>query len=85
MRLLIAVLLLATPAFAATAPPTPAGCVRDNSAVFAVVPEAATDPAKGFQRLDRLPPAAAYLAVYRHVGKCLAPVVVRAEIGNRGR
>ena len=35
----------------------------------------------GFRRLDRLPPAAEYLTVFRTVDRCPAPVVVRYDIG----
>jgi hypothetical protein len=35
------------------------------------------------RRLNELPPADAYKAVYRRVGGCIAPIVVRTRIGSR--
>jgi hypothetical protein len=37
------------------------------------------------KRLGDLPPAQHYLAVYRAIDKCPAPVIVRYGIGNRQR
>lgn len=78
MRVLIlAALLLPVPVLAeGVAAPKSAPCAADSR----VVPATAAG-ADGFRRLDRLPPAAHYLAVYRAVGGCPAPVVVRYGIG----
>jgi hypothetical protein len=35
------------------------------------------------RRLTELPPANAYSAVYRHIGGCEAPIVVKFGVGNR--
>jgi hypothetical protein len=79
MRILIAAaaLLLPMPVLADIVPEwTSRTCAIDNR----VVPTKDAK-AKGFQRLDRLPPAAEYLTVYRAVGGCPTPVVVRYGIG----
>lgn len=48
----------------------------------AVGPRPAGEPGPpGARRLDRLPPAQHVLAVFRTVDGCLAPVIVRSEIG----
>ncbi|UAJ11370.1 hypothetical protein [Polymorphobacter megasporae] len=83
MRFLIAavVLSLSAPALADIVPEwRSAGCAADTR----VMPAAAAKAA-GFQRLDQLPPAAEYLTVYRAVGRCPAPVVVRYGIGTPRR
>nr|WP_295659599.1 hypothetical protein [Polymorphobacter sp.] len=79
MRYLIAAAVFATstPAFADIVPEwTSRTCAVDNR----VLPAATLKP-DGFHRLDQLPPAAEYLTVYRAVGRCPAPVVVRYGIG----
>ncbi|MGI4876400.1 MAG: hypothetical protein ACRYG4_02815 [Janthinobacterium lividum] len=79
MRFLIAVaaLSLSAPALADIVPEwTSRTCAVDTR----VLPAAAAK-LDGFHRLDRLPPAAEYLTVYRAVGRCPAPVVVRYGIG----
>jgi hypothetical protein len=35
------------------------------------------------RKLTELPPANAYLAVYRHIGHCEAPIVVKYGVGHR--
>ena len=35
------------------------------------------------RKLTELPPANAYLAVYRHIGHCEAPIVVKYGVGRR--
>lgn len=35
------------------------------------------------RRLTELPPANAYSAVYRHIGGCEAPIVVKYRVGGR--
>ena len=35
------------------------------------------------RKLTELPPANAYSAVYRHIGGCEAPIVVKYGVGNR--
>jgi len=35
------------------------------------------------RKLTELPPANAYSAVYRHIGGCEAPIVVRYGVGRR--
>lgn len=72
MRILIAALLLLPPipALADIKPTTKRDCaVRQQ-----IVPVATTQ--QGFERLDRLPNARAYLTVYREVDRCPAPVIV---------
>ncbi len=76
MRFLIAaVLLLPVPALAdVVATPPSRTCAVD----IRVLPAAMFD---GFQRLDRLPPASEFLAVYRAVGGCPTPIIVASRIG----
>ena len=46
--------------------------------------EARQPPGKPeFHHLNELPAADAYRAVYRRIGGCIAPVIVRYGIGNR--
>ncbi|MBV8972603.1 MAG: hypothetical protein JO290_09965 [Sphingomonadaceae bacterium] len=78
MRLLPLVLLLLPAAASADVVPAPDGACRDPNRVEMA---AGRDATPGFRRLDRLPPAAEYLTVYRRVGRCPAPVVVRYGIG----
>jgi hypothetical protein len=35
------------------------------------------------QKLNELPAASAYKAVFRHIDKCLAPIVVKYGVGER--
>ena len=35
------------------------------------------------QRLDELPDADLYLAVYRHIGRCEVPIIVKYGVGRR--
>lgn len=81
MRILIALLFVPMPALADVVSSPPVTCERDERVQLA----AASSVPKGFQRLDRLPPAAEFLAVYRRVGQCPAPVVVRYNIGTARR
>ncbi len=57
-------------------PPANADCAID-----ARVEAAARAGQNGFQRLDRLPPAALYLTVVRTVDRCPAPVIVSPVVG----
>lgn len=80
MRILVLMaIMLPVPVFADIVTPPHAAsrvCGRDDR----IMPAGVThDP--GFQRLDRLPPAAAYLTVYRSVDGCPAPVIIRYNIG----
>ncbi len=77
MRILLTALLLPFPAFADAVRP-PRGCHSE-----ARVETVAGAGQGGFQRLDRLPPANVYLTLYRELGHCPSPVVVRARVGNR--
>ena len=79
--LILGLALLSTPAFADVAPPPRfAHCTVDDRVMAAA--RAGQD---GFRRLDRLPPAAEYLTVFRTVDRCPAPVVVRYDIGTPRR
>lgn len=79
MRALVVMAMLATPALAEPVS-SPPHC-RDRNGVF----PAAAEGAAAFRRLDRLPPAAHVLTVFRAVDGCPAPVVVRYGIGVRPR
>jgi hypothetical protein len=35
------------------------------------------------QKLNELPPANTYLAVFRHIGRCEAPIIVKYNVGGR--
>ena len=35
------------------------------------------------QKLTELPPANTYLAVFRHIGSCEAPIIVKYNVGGR--
>lgn len=72
-RLLALLLFLPVPALADVVPSPRTKCPATDH----VVPTAAPGARRGFQRLDRLPPAAEYLALYRTIGDCPAPVIVR--------
>ncbi len=77
MRILpLALMLLATGAAADVVQPA-ARCARGDRVQMA----AGAHDAPGFRRLDQLPPAAEYLAVYRRLDRCPAPVIVRYNIG----
>lgn len=80
MRILIAAaLLLPAPAFAdmvGRSDKAARVCGRDNRVL-----QAAAAGQGGFQRLDHLPAAKEYLTVYRSIGGCPAPVIVRYDIG----
>ncbi len=80
MRIALLVLAL-LPAVAAADVVQPAkGCAPD-----ARVEAAARGRRDGFRRLDRLPPAGAFLAVYRQVDHCPRPVVVADDVGRMQR
>ncbi|MEO5972010.1 MAG: hypothetical protein ABIP91_01420 [Sphingomicrobium sp.] len=76
---MILLMLAAAPA-ALQSPPASAAtdCPRTTSH-YAVRPGQRVEPRK----LTELPSANAYAAMYRHVGGCEVPVVVRYGIGNR--
>ena len=76
-------LLLAAAAAAMTSaqplqPGTPANCPRTTS-YYAYRQGEPLKPRK----LTELPPANAYSAVYRHVGHCEVPIVVKYGMGRR--
>ncbi len=80
MRAGIRVALLAAPIAASAdivSPPAQRQCRIDDRVLAA---GRAGQP--GFHRLDRLPRAADYLAVYREVDHCPTPVIVRYDIGT---
>ncbi len=79
--LILALALFPVPAFADVFRPWPAQPCAIDSRVMATA-RAGKD---GFRRLDRLPPAAEYLTVFRTVDRCPAPVVVRYAIGATPR
>ena len=80
MRVLIAAaLLLPIPVLADTVG-RPDGAARTCGQDNRVLP-ASSSTRSGFQRLDRLPAAKEYLTLYRSVGGCPAPVIVRYNIG----
>jgi hypothetical protein len=95
MRLPLLVTVLALSAPAASAGPSPAG----NMPAFKPGPShadgcpptsryhAAKDGRRGLspQRLGDLPMADGYAAVYRHIGRCEAPIIVRYGIGREQR
>jgi hypothetical protein len=37
----------------------------------------------GVKKLSELPPGDAYFAVYRHIGRCEAPMLVKFGVGDR--
>lgn len=79
MRVLIlALALLPTAALADVVQSQP----KRQCAVDDRVMAAARAGQDGFRRLDRLPPAAEYLTVFRTVDRCPAPVIVRYAIGG---
>jgi hypothetical protein len=75
-------LLLAAAAAMNSAQPlqsgTPAYCPRTTS-YYAY---RSSEPLKP-RKPTELPPANAYAAVYRHIGRCEAPIVVKYGVGNR--
>ena len=75
-------LLLAAAASMISAQPlqssTPAYCPRTTS-YYAY---RSSEPLKP-RKLTELPPANAFAAVYRHIGRCEAPIVVKYGVGNR--
>jgi hypothetical protein len=78
-------LLLAVALAAVTAVPAQG----HRSAATAECPQTtahiAVERGKGppMKKLNELPPANAYKAVYRHIGGCEVPVVVRYNVGRR--
>ena len=75
--LIVALAVLSTAAAADVVPPPARHCAVDDRVLAAA--RAGQD---GFRRLDRLPPAAEYLTVYRTVDRCPAPVIVRFDVGG---
>jgi hypothetical protein len=76
-------LLLAAAAamIAAPRPPqagAPANCPRTTS-YYAYRSSQPLAP----RRLTELPPANAFSAVYRHIGGCEAPIIVKYQVGRR--
>ena len=91
MRLLAVALLTLLPATAgavaansapvvkgALPPPQSPDCPRTTS-FYAFDPSQPVKPRK----LDELPPANVYAAVYRRVGNCEVPVIVKYGVGGR--
>ena len=94
MRLLVLALALSVPAPAAAAPGTPARntpVINPNGPASAVCPptsryEAARRGGKlGPSLLSQLPAADMYNAVYRRIGGCEAPIIVRYDVGGATR
>jgi len=73
-----AVAVKGTPVVKGALPPASADCPRTTS-YYAFDPSKPVKP----QKLVELPPANAYAAVYRHVGGCEVPVVVKYGVGRR--
>lgn len=75
-------LLLALVTISATVPP-----VRPTSLPECqrTTPQIAVERGKGppMKKLNELPPANAYKAVYRQIGGCEVPVIVRYNVGGR--
>lgn len=90
MRLLFLALALsaATSASAASVTPRDMPVIDPNGPAAAVCPptsryEAARRSGKlRMQKLNELPPADMYNAVYRRVGGCEAPIIVRYNVGG---
>jgi len=85
-------LLLATALFAAAASAEPTGdlpLMNPKAAEPATCPATSRYEASGrnkkprAQRLDELPDADLYLAVYRHIGRCEVPIIVKYGVGRR--
>jgi hypothetical protein len=74
---LIAAPLTAAPRAPAKFEPPKAHCPR-TTAVHTFDPGKAVKPRK----LNELPPANQYAAVYRHIGGCEVPLVVRYNVGG---
>ena len=94
MRLLVLALALSAPAPAAASPATPARnipVINPNGPASAVCPptsryEAARRGGKlGPSLLSQLPAADMYNAVYRRIGGCEAPIIVRYDVGGATR
>ncbi|MEO8454007.1 MAG: hypothetical protein ABI454_02510 [Sphingomicrobium sp.] len=73
-----AVGLQGAPATKGAASPSTAECLRTTS-YYAYRQGEPLKPRK----LTELPPANAYSAVYRHIGRCEAPIVVKYGVGRR--
>jgi hypothetical protein len=93
MRVLLLTSLLAIPASSAALPagdmpaynPTPreAAGLRPKTAAQTAAEQVKRGPAK-LHKLTDLPPANAYIAVFRHGSKgCEAPIVVKYGLGRR--
>lgn len=91
MRLLLLVAAIAIAPASSAQPPTP---VAKLDLPFAAIAPAdcpkttshhAVKPGDSLklQKLGELPPANAYAAVYRQVGGCEVPVIVRHNVGGR--
>jgi hypothetical protein len=92
MRLLFLSLFVLIPAAAPAASPTP---IRDTPVFNPNANQRANCPATSryeaakrgktpqARKLNQLPAADAYKAVYRRVGGCVAPIVVQYGIGGR--
>jgi hypothetical protein len=59
-------------------PPASADCPRTTS-YYAYRDGEKLKP----QKLGQLPPANAYAAVFRHIGRCEVPIVVKYGVGGR--
>jgi hypothetical protein len=78
MLLLAAAAIMAAPPATASQSATPTNCPRKTS-YFAWQGGKPVKP----QKLSELPDANLYLAVYRRVGGCEVPVVVRYRVSGR--
>jgi len=94
MRLLVLALVLSAAASAPAAPPTPVRntpVINPNGPASAICPptsryEAARRGGKlPPSLLNQLPAADMYSAVYRRIGGCEAPIIVRYDVGGATR
>jgi len=86
MRLLIALVLAAAsgPAIAAPLPREPANCPQTSSYLANQTSEYRGGPLKP-RKLTELPPAIGYMAVYRRIGDCEAPLTMVEYRNTRRR
>ena len=78
MLLLVAAVSAMSPASQPLQSATPTNCPRTTN-YYAYRSREPLKPRK----LNELPPANAYAAVYRHIGGCEAPIVVEYGVGKR--
>ena len=86
MRLLFTILTMSAAGSAVAAghstskPPKPTDCPTTSR-----YEAAQRDGRALFSKLGQLPPADAYKAVFRHDGRCEAPIIIRYNIGAAGQ